>query len=606
MKRLLLCLFTGFFLLFVSCSNNNATFIDGHSSSLKDSSFSEPVSASVNNTVNLDTLDIGGVMFTNLNEGHSVQYTLVNLVNEFRSFISKQDYYVAESECDEYYSAILLDHNSQALLKIIIGSRSAAFDRNVEVNGKLYEKDIIYETCTWLYEYMEQFMQGNVLNPAYIDYPAKLRIPGEYNNVEMVYAGSNNINEYGTLTALHTFVSESFTGMDFEIIGSKVLYGIKSQQEEEAEAARERVIHIECDYSEIYMNVISQNEYMEFIRAYALSLYKDAEKPGIYRLATDGAVFHIKVDDAFDKAFQQLFENDMKSEFKLNLSDVKKIFEQKKPYYMEYICRNLGMEMWNSREDDTMEQSSIKLDNGNSYAVLRIINPYNSRLMFFNNKTGAFIDYINFGGRQAGTDYTVQRADVKAWVVGDKCLGHGTGESIYNREWYTLDDTGKKLALSIPYDTYLVGPYGGSIFHADKIQLVNDDPIRIEVSYSITRVYMLDIAEADEYGQVKITADKKVKFVWDDSQRKFISGYPIDEQGVTQITPDVTGISAKCGAILEKGYDRLLSNIKALDSLENNLKRVHRAGSFELFLRDCPDSTEKAALLMLLSEKASQ
>jgi hypothetical protein len=259
--------------------------------------------------------------------------------------------------------------------------------------------------------------------------------------------------------------------------------------------------------------------------------------------------------------------------------------------------------MWNPRGDDALKKRKLKLADGRQYTVFDIINPYDSRLLFFNTKTGRYIDYIDFGGRQAGTAYKTESSGGFTWIVGDRCLGHGTGESIYNREWYTIDDSGKKLALSMPYNTYEVGPYGGSIFEAGSIKLLDGSPVRLKVGYSLTRVFMLDIDDADEYGQVSIKTKKNVEFTWDPGLGRFTSEYKVGVDGVTQITPESTGITEKCGEILEKNFDRLKSGAEALDSLENDLVRSHKAGSLEEFLRACPESSKKAALLKLLSDK---
>ena len=592
MKRFLLCLFAISLLLLISCGDNTATIV-----------VSSPVPAADDEAVSLDTLDIACIAFKVINTEQSAEYTDKGFMEEFRSFILNQTYTDAMEDWDESHSASLLDKDRHTLLKLTLGARSIAFDSDVEIGGHRYEKGKTYETGEWLYEYMSQFIQGAVLNPVHIDYPAKLRIPGEYYTAEMLNEGSLTINKYETLTALHAFITGSFAGRDIEIIGSERLYSDEAIQAEEAKAWKIRVIRINCDSSDTYMYISSQNEYKELVGAYSLSLYKDAGRTGTYRLATGGEVFLIKVDDAFDKTFQELFYNDMKTKLKLNASDVEKLFGQKKPWSMDYICRNLGMELWNKREDDTLDRSRIKLDNGNPYTVLTIKNPYDSRLLFFNSKSVAFIDYIDFGHREAGTAFTVERAGEYAWIVGNRNRGHGTGEDINNQEWYTVDDSGKKLALSIPYNTYEVGPYGGSIFQADEIRLEKGKPVRLSVDYSLTRVYMLDVPEADEYGQVNVTAKKNIEFVWDSGLRKFTASYPVDEEGLTQITPECTGITQKCGAILESGYNRLLVGVEALDSIENKLEKGHKAGALEQFLGDCPDSNKKTALLKLLSEK---
>ena len=191
---------------------------------------------------------------------------------------------------------------------------------------------------------MYQFIQGNVLNPVHIDYPAKVRVPGEYYDADMINAGSFHINKHETLTALHAFVKEWFADREIEITGLERLYSSATIQAEEAKAGRARVIRINFDTGDGYIHISSENEYKELAGAYSLSLYKDDETSGTYRLATSGEVFHIKVDDAFDKAFQRLFHNDLRPEMSLNSSDVEKLFKEKTPYYIEYICRNLGME----------------------------------------------------------------------------------------------------------------------------------------------------------------------------------------------------------------------------------------------------------------------
>lgn len=604
MKRLLWFWSACFFLLLVSCSSNVDLPAGGHDISPEGSRLSETAPAGAGH-VKLDTLDIGSIMFRDLSEEQSAQYAMTNFINEFKSFISNQAYHITEDTWEEEYHVLLLNAENQTLLELSMSGRSVVFDRDVEINGSLYKKGTTYETGLWLNESMNQFLQGKVLNPVHMDYPAKVRIPREhYEAVDMLNAGSDNINQYETLDALYTFMNDTVAGRDFEIAGCERLYTDEAMQWEEAKAAQTRVLQINC--SSTHLNITSGNTYDELVTGYSFSLYKDAEKPGLYRLATGGEVLLVKVDDAFDRAFQELFDNDLKSGYKLDAAEVEKLFQQKKPYSMEYLCRNLGVEQWNERPEDTLKRSSVKLDNGNAYTMLSFKSPFDLRLLFFDKASGAFIDSISFGGRAAGTEYTVQRSGKNAWIVGDRCRGYGTGIAIYNREWYTLDEQGKKLALSMPFYNVDIGPYGGSIFQANRLQLKGGDTVRLKVSYEITRIYLLDIPEANEYGQVEVTSNKQVEFVWDGSQRKFTSEFPVDDQGITQVSHTCAGISEQCGAILEKEYDRLLSGIEALASMENGSERAYRANVYELFLSDCPDGTKKAALRELLAEKAGR
>lgn len=602
MKKLLLCVIFGLLLLTASCSSDGSLNESSHTG-YPDISEALTENEADNGSVGLDLLDISGVIFTNLQNQYTVEHSATNFVNEFKSFVSNQLYTAAEMTYSDSCTATLLDNEKKAILELTISERSITFDRNVKIKGRVYEKGTVYETSEWINEYMDHFIQGMVLNPAHISYPAKFRMPDEYYRVDMQNAGDYTINKYETMTGLYAFTDKSLMGRSFEIVGLERLYSDDAIKVEEEKMKKTRAIHINCDSSDPYICISSQNEYKEYARGYQLSIYKDPERPALYRLVTNGEVFLVQVDGDFDKAFQKLFDNDAKSGFKLGASDVIDLFAQKKPYFVEYLCRNLGMEMWNRRgDDDKLVQSTVKLDNENPYTVLNIVNAFNSRLMIFSYSTGKYIDYIDFGGRQAGTEYKIQQAGGNAWIVGDRCIGYGTGESIYYREWYSVDHTGKKLCLSIPYNTYQVGPYGGSILQAREIRLADSDPVRLTVSYSITGIYMLDIAEADEQGQVKVTAEKEVEFVWDPVQRIFISKAPVDADGLTQIGYTDTEIPRLCGAILDREYDNLLAGIKALDSEENLWNRTNRVDSYKAFLDDCPESTKKESLLMLLKQ----
>lgn len=186
-----------------------------------------PVPAASQNAVSLDRLDIDGIMFNDFNNGQKVEYTITELINEFKSFISGQVYNVTDVEWDKSYIALLLDNDNRTILEITFGARSATFDRDVEIGGGHYEKDKTYDTGGWINEYMMQFIRGAVLNPVHISYPAKLRNPGGYYTTEMLNDGSLVINQYETLPALHAFIDGSLTGKDIEISGSERLFSIE-------------------------------------------------------------------------------------------------------------------------------------------------------------------------------------------------------------------------------------------------------------------------------------------------------------------------------------------------------------------------------------------
>ena len=559
--------------------------------------------AATGTPVSLEALDIAGVAFNDLNNNRKAEYAFPDLIEEFRSLILKQTYTAPTGDWGKYYEASLLDKDGHVLLKLFLGEKNVSFDRDVQIGGSLYEKQKTYETDEWLNEYMFRLTAGSVLQPSHLKYPAGMRIPPEYYSVEMLNKGSAVVNKYETLTRLHALIEKSLMNREVEITGSEHLYSAGDVQAEMARQDGARVIRFTCASPDSFINISSENAYNGIISTGPLSLYRDAGKSGVYRLAAERGVLAVRLDEAFDRAFEELFESDSKTSVRLKAADVEKLIKEKKPWVTDYIFRNLGMEQWNSRLDDALEKKNAVLGGGSRYTLLGLKNSHGLRLMLFSGETGAFKDYIDFGRWYTGTEYTIERAGDYAWIAGNTNRGHGTGESIDTREWYTVDGSGKKLALSIPYDSYIVGPDEGTLLKADAIRLEKDDPVRLKADYSVTRVYMLDIPEADENGWVKVTARKEFEFAWDAKERVFISALPASERGFTEIDAECPEITEKCGILLEKEYDGLLEGIEAADSI-GEPQRDMKLGAYGQFLKDCPDSAKKAALAELLSEKS--
>ncbi len=610
MIKLLPCLLA-ISLLLVSCGGSAGTAgVRPDMPDIPEPSASVPLAAAVPEAeaaaeapVSLDTLDIAGVEFSDLDRGGTAKFVFPDLIEEFRSLILNQTYTAPTGDWGKYYEASLLDKDGHVLLKLVLGEKNVSFDRGVRIGGSLYEKGKMYESDEWLNEYMYRLLEGYVLQPAHLKYPAGMRIPSEYYSVEMLNNGSTVVNKYETLARLHAFIDKSLVDREVEITGSEHLYSAGDVQAEKARQDGARVIRITCASPDSFINISSENAYNGIISSGPLSLYRDVGKPGVYRLAAERGVLTVRLDEAFDRAFEELFDSDAKTSVRLKAGDVEKLLREKKPWVTDYIFRNLGMEQWNSRLDDVLEKKNAMLGGGSRYTLLGLKNSHGLRLMLFNGKTGAFADYIDFGRWYTGTEYTIERAGDYAWIAGNTNRGHGTGESINTREWYTVDGSGKKLALSIPYDSYMVGPYGGALLKADAIWLEKDGPVRLEADYSVTRVYIMDIPEADENGWVKVTASKKFEFPWDAGGRIFTSALPVNERGYTQIDAECPEITEKCGNLLEKEYDSLLAGIEAINSIDTKPQRDMKLGAYGQFLKDCPDSAKKAALLELLSEK---
>lgn len=603
------------FLLLASCSftsesgsnKSHNTAVSGASSTVAATVAAAAADKDTDSVFQLDSEVINGIMFRDVTAEQSRVYTITNLIAEFRSLLVNQSYLLSETKWDVCYKTELLDENNDTLLEISFGAGGVIFGRDVRIGGSLLKKGVAYDTEQWIYDYMREFFEGQVLNPVHIGYPARLEIPTDIYTVEMLDSGSSKINQYDTFSRLNAFTGKYISGKEFEIVGSERLFNNKSIQDEASKANGNQCLVITYNTSENYMDIHSANEYNELAKAYTLTFYKHPEIPDAYELVADTMVFYIRVGKDFDTAFRELFAQDRKTDIKLTPSDITTLFREKKPNYMEYICKNLGMTGWDDREDNKLDVKSMKLDSSSPYKVLCFSNPYDLRLLIFkyDNKTWNFTGYIDFGGRQAGTDYSTEKAGGRIWIVGNRCRGYGTGESINNREWYIITDKGVSLALSIPFDSYEVGPYGGYIYKAEDIKLKTGKNVSISADYNITRVYMLDIDSADEYRQVNMTGKKNMVFTWDDKEYRFVSACETDSRGLTVIPPEYSGLSENCGKLLDKNYDRLTANIKNLSEQNVEEMKRYKAQGIKEFLNDCPDSDKKAALCRLLNETYS-
>ncbi len=626
MKKLLLCLFILSLLILVSCSDSQIPLTDPRED-LPESpvSLASPspstVSASnsaADNVVEISTLDIAGIRINDQYTVYGIENGTANIVEEFRSFITSQVYTETNEEWTDWYDVSLLDSSDKTLLKLAISDKTITFGRDVDINGSIYKKDTKYETETLLYfHHMRHFTEGKVTSPVGVSYPARVMIPNyDYYTVDMIDSGSSTINQYETQEALYAFVSNSFLGKEFELI-SCLRPGFEAMREEEERAGKTEVIHL--PYGGSYIQLSYPNRSQNFVDGSSVRIYRDADLPSTYRFATGNEILLIKVDEAFDRSFQKLFDNDGKSAHKLTVDEVEKLFaddefKDERFKYREFISRNLGMEDYPGswRPDDTLERSTVKLGNEKTYTMLTLNNPFMKRLMFFNEKSGAFIDYVDFYTKGGDALFKLEKAGNNVWIVGNDLDGNGTGEYVLNRKWYTLDDDGIKLALNIPYNNYWAPPYRFIDIHAEKIELVKDNPVRLKTSYSVTKGYTLEITDAPEAKnyEVSITANTEVEFLWDAGKREFIHQYPVDDSGFISIDSICSAeITEKCGKTLKKEYNRLKSAIQALDAPgteKEDFMMHHKTSNYEIFLNECPESKEKAELLQLLSEKQAE
>jgi hypothetical protein len=355
-----------------------------------------------------------------------------------------------------------------------------------------------------------------------------------------------------------------------------------------------------------------------------VTVAKLADKPGEYVLITDKMLFEIMPDEGFNKSFDELFAENSGVPVEIDPAGIKELFDHNMPYYMDYICRNLGISEWNGREPDRVEIKEMKLSSGaKPFTVVHIYNPFDLRMLVYkpeNDGSFSFEGDIVFGGRNAGTEYELIKSKDEIWIKGSNCKGYGTGLSMYYTDWYHMIDDGPEMALSYPHDAYMDGPYGGYSVSAAEAVMNKTKNMRVQVAYDVSKRYYLFIDIADEYGEIELKAKKKAEFVWNSEEGIFdavdtegayetASGKTESKEDIMEgdngevtfdINADCPEIDQQCDAMLKEHYEQLSGIIDSLAA--EDAERVWKADGIMAFLVDCSDSMYKEDLLKRLYE----
>ena len=560
-------------------------------------------------SVKMDAAAFSSIIIKDIPEDAQTEYTDASLIKEFCSFLENQKYTRIKKMTGESYRAEVFDLTGKCMLALTFNDSAVSFDHDITI-GKVslergtYEADAL--PWTGFPSYLEQLSMGVVMDPEYIEYPAKIKIAHENCTLQLVDEGNERINKYDVYPMLYDFADTCLKGGELEIVSCKKEYNYETIQSEADRTKKEsRCILITFITSDTHLEITSRNTYKAFAMGYCLTLAKIPNEPGIYKLITDRMVLNVRADGDFDARFEALFENNGKTYKAAAPNEIKRLFDAKKPYYMEYICKNLGVSEWSGMEPDRLEIKQMKLNSrSRPYTVVNIYNPFDLRMLVYkpnDDNTLSFIGNIGFGGHVAGTDYWLEKAGNRIWVAGNACRGYGTGVSLYYREWYVVNDKGINLVLSYPYDLHEDGPYGGYSLTAGKVLIGdNKEGLKIKVNYDVARRYNLFLDISDEYGTVEIKGVKTAEFEWREEREKFLSSYAADETGAFEIPANCPEITRKCDELLLKNYEQILKNISALTREE--IEQDRKAQSFKFFLNDCTDGVEKAELLKKLAE----
>lgn len=308
-----------------------------------------------------------------------------------------------------------------------------------------------------------------------------------------------------------------------------------------------------------------------------------------------------KSEDVID--IEDVINLNEKEEKELTPDEIEALLNENANHFMDYIFKNLGIESWYGNII-YFEKSRINLnDSKEQYTVLSLRDGFYLRLLIF--KEDKFIDYIDFGGWNAGTEYRIEKAEDKVFVVGNSCRGYGAGIGRYFEDWYLLNEQGKKLVVSFPYriNEHLES-FAGYNLDATSIKFNPKEDIGITVEYSIIKDYFMDdvnyYMNTEGYEQITVEGTKKVVFKWDDEKTAFVSDYAVDDMGVTEIPPESMEITDKCTDILKKNYQKFNQMALAVNEVRD-IDKMNQLWKY--FLADCKDCDEKVALLEILSIK---
>jgi len=441
-----------------------------------------------------------------------------------------------------------------------------------------------------------------VLAPANIEVSANITTPDEISSMEMIDRGKTKINRYEVYSELYDFAKENFCGRKFEVLESKEIDDYESMSQHK-DAAIKNCRAIVIENPGIDIKIESSGKYDELISAPIMLLVEHAEKHGTYQLYTEKMIIDIKVDIDFVKGFEGVFNTNTEVSKVLTLDEIEELINEKKPYYWDYIWKNLDIEDMYANEGVRLEKMQMNLDNnGKAYKVLALYHyDFALRLLFF--KEDKYIDYIDFGGKMAGTEYRLEKAGDKVFIVGKSCRGYGTGMGRYFEDWYTLTDKGKKLVVSLPYDDYVGSPVGGYDLKAKSIKLNTNGEISLTADYDLKKFYYMRTDIGDDIYGVSVEVQKKVIFKWDNEKAAFVSEFAPNDMGMTEIPPEGKDIAEKCTYKLKNKYQILTEAILLLDEETDTYEKENMKSAWKLFLNDCEDCDEKAVLFEMLKKK---
>ena len=161
-------------LLFLSACNNDRVVSS-------DSQFNDSGKAAINqksedNAINPDVMQISKIRIKSLYDACEAEYTDNSFISEFCALFAGQTFSKINSEWDGDYQVELLSEDGTIVATMTIIGSVVTFDNDITINERFIKKGS-YNANQWISDYVRKYMEGMVVDPVYIQYPAVISIP---------------------------------------------------------------------------------------------------------------------------------------------------------------------------------------------------------------------------------------------------------------------------------------------------------------------------------------------------------------------------------------------------------------------------------------------
>ena len=218
-------------LLLAACNNDRVVSSDRQSDNSGEVAIN-PKNA--DNTIRPDVMQISRIRIKSLYDDSEAEYADSSLIKELCALVAGQTFSQINMKWDGDYRVDLFGADGNIAATMTIYGSIVTFDSDIMMNGRLIKKGS-YNASQWISDYVRNYLEGMVVDPVNIQYPAVINIPGNIYYQEIVDKGSSKVNSYETIEKTYEFLYSSFANNEFNILSAK-----RAFDNEEVEAAAEK------------------------------------------------------------------------------------------------------------------------------------------------------------------------------------------------------------------------------------------------------------------------------------------------------------------------------------------------------------------------------